>query len=237
MHNVMLLNPKGGCGKTTLATNLASFYAAHGLSTALVDYDAQGSSTRWLAIRPLALPPIHGVAAYRKPAGVTRSWHLRLPGGTQRVVTDTAAGVAVPQLAELVTRADSIVVPVLPSHIDIDAAFDFIDALSRMKQVRAGKPRIAVVINRVRANATIYQQIERFLDRARLAVVARLRDTQEYVRAGQAGLGVHELGGRHAAPDREQWAPLLGWIEKRPEQEFSSRAVASGPARGAYALS
>ncbi len=237
MHNVMLLNPKGGCGKTTLATNLASFYAGCGLSTTLVDYDAQGSSTRWLAVRGVALPPIHGIAAYRKPAGVTRSWHLRLPVGTERVVTDTAAGVAATQLPELVARADTIVVPVLPSHIDIDAAFDFIDALKGLKEVKAGKPRIAVVINRVRANATIYQQVERFLDRARLAVVARLRDTQNYVRAGQAGLGVHDLGDAHAAPDREQWAPLLGWIERRPEHEFAPRALGSGLPRRAYAFS
>lgn len=236
MHHVMLLNPKGGCGKTTLATNLASFYAACGLSTALVDYDAQGSSTRWLAVRASTLPPIHGIAAYRRPAGVTRSWHLRLPAGTQRVITDTAAGVSAPQLTELVARADTVIVPVLPSHIDIDAAFDFIDALRGLKQVRTGAPRIAVVINRVRANTTVYQQIERFLDRARLAVVARLRDTQNYVRAGQAGLGVHELDERHAAPDQEQWAPLLGWIEKRPEQEFSPRAVDSDLPRRAYAL-
>ena len=148
-----------------------------------------------------------------------------------------SAGVAAPQLGELVAGADTIVVPVLPSHIDIDAAFDFIDTLKRLKQVRAGKPRIAVVINRVRANATIYQQVERFLDRARLAVVARLRDTQNYVRAGQAGLGVHDLGDMHAASDREQWAPLLGWIERRPEQEFLPPATGSGPLRGAYALS
>lgn len=236
MHKLMLLNPKGGCGKTTLATNLASFYAARGLSTSLVDYDAQGSSTRWLAVRTPELARIHGVAAYRNPTRVTRSWYLRLPAHTERVVTDTPAGVRGPELAELVRRADTVVVPVLPSHIDIDAALDFIEMLRGMKRVQGGKTRIAVVINRVRANTTMFQQMERFVGRVRLPVVARLRDTQNYVRAGQAGVGIHELGELQAQPDRDQWAPLLAWIERRPERDFSTPAARAGHLRRAYAV-
>jgi len=124
----MLLNPKGGCGKTTIATSLASYYAASGLRTALEDHDSQGSSTRWLNVRPADLAPIHGVAAFRAARGVTRTWQMRLPSNVERVVVDTAAGLDPTQVPEMVQRADFIVVPVLPSRIDMDAAQDFLTA-------------------------------------------------------------------------------------------------------------
>lgn len=232
----MLLNPKGGCGKTTLATNLASFYASRGFATALVDYDAQGSSTRWLGVRGSERPPIYGIAAYRNPIGVTRSWYLRLPAGTERVVTDTPASIRAPELRELVRGTDTIVVPVLPSHIDIDAALDFMDVLQATKHVRSGNPRVAVVVNRVRMSGLVVRQLERFLGRVRAPVVARLRDARNYVRAGQGGAGIHELEEPRSQRDREQWAPLLSWIEGRPERDFAPPTEVSGPPERAFAV-
>jgi len=228
MHRVTLLNPKGGSGKTTLATSLASYYAVSGYQTALVDYDAQGSSTRWLGIRPERCPPIHGIAAYRNPAGVTRSWHLRTPPGTERVVTDTPAGIRTPELGNLIRATDVILIPVLPSSIDIDAVTDFIAKLRQIREVRAGERRVALVANRVRGHPGAFQRLQGTMEGAGLDIIAWLRDTQSYLRAGAEGVGVHELTGARALRDQAQWAPLLAWIERRSPREFLPAGDAPG---------
>ena len=155
MLRIMLLNPKGGCGKTTIATTLASYYAACGLRTALEDHDSQGSSTRWLNARPADLSSIHGVAAFRAARAVTRTWQMRLPADVERVVVDTAAGLDLTQVPELVRRADLIVVPVLPSRIDMDAAQDFLELLARAPAVRQGPRRVAVAAHRERRCSSV----------------------------------------------------------------------------------
>ncbi|MCP5150841.1 MAG: ParA family protein [Ectothiorhodospiraceae bacterium] len=216
MRRVMVLNPKGGSGKTTIATSIASLYAALRLPTVLFDHDAQGSSTRWLRVRPSAMPEIHGVAAYRQPVGVTRAWQQRLPQGTERVVVDTPAGVRAANLIDLVRKADNIVVPVLPSHIDIDAVSAFLDDLAALEPVRLGQTKVAVVANRVRTRNVVFKDLERFLRHVRFPFVTRLRDSQNYVRATERGLGIHDLDRRATRLDRDQWGPLLAWIEDRP---------------------
>ncbi len=212
MQTIMLLNPKGGSGKTTLATSLASCYACGGYSTALIDHDAQGSSTRWLRVRPADAPPIHGVAAFRNPIGVTRSFMLRTPPNTDRVVVDTPAGLGAHDLANLVRKANSIVVPVLPSYIDIDAVSAFLQQLIRIDTVRSQRTRVCVIANRVRPNTTIVHELERFLGELEFPFIARFRDSQNYVRAGEQGLGLHELHHTQTRFDRRQWEPLLGWL-------------------------
>lgn len=212
MQTVMLLNPKGGSGKTTLATSLASCFACGGYATALIDHDAQGSSTRWLKVRPADYPFIHGVAAFRNPVGVTKAWLMRLPPQTERVVIDTPAGFGAHHLAELVRKADCIIIPVLPSFIDIDAVSSLLEPLSRMEAVRAGHTRVALVANRVRPNTMVVHELERFLSSLQFPFVARFRDSQNYVRAGELGLGMHELHAVQTRSDRLQWEPLLEWI-------------------------
>lgn len=236
MHKVMLLNPKGGSGKTTLATTLASYYAANHYPTVLIDHDGQGSSTRWLGARPERAPAIHGVAAFRNPVGVTRSWHLRLPPGTERVVVDTPASIRDPHLSDLVRGTDSILIPVLPSHIDIDAAADFVQTLLHIQQVRSGATRVGVVANRVRSRTAALVQLQGFLEGLRFPLVTRLRDTQNYVRAGKLGVGIHELGGARTLRDREQWATLLAWVEQREREEFTPRGSPVAGGDHAWAL-
>lgn len=213
MQTTMLLNPKGGSGKTTLATSLASCFACGGYATAVIDHDAQGSSTRWLNVRPAAYPTIHGVAAFRTPLGVTRSWAMRVPPDTERVVVDTPAGLGAHHLADLVRKADSVIIPVLPSFIDIDAVSGFLKDLARIDTVRARRTRVAVVANRVRPNTSVVHELERFLSELDFPFIARFRDSQNYVRAGEQGLGLHELQATQTRFDRRQWEPLIGWLK------------------------
>ena len=214
MQRIMLLNPKGGSGKTTIATSLAAHLAGEGLATVLIDHDAQGSSSRWLRVRNAALPEIHGIEAFRTQMAVTRSWQMRLPHGTERVVVDTPAGFRPPQLVDLIRQADFILVPVLPSHIDIDAVSGFLDDLRRMPPVHSGSTRVALVANRVRSKTSIELELETFLQRAGYPFVARLRESQRYVRAAERGEGVHEVRTRRGARmDVEQWRPMLAWLE------------------------
>ena len=227
IHRVMLLNPKGGSGKTTLATSLAGYYAARNLPTIVFDYDAQGSSTRWLRVRPAAFPEIHGVAAFRAAAGVTRSWQMRIPPGIERAVIDTPAGMRISEVSNLARHADSILIPVLPSHIDIDAVSVFVEELSRLEPIRSGRTKVAVVANRIRANTVIFRELDDFLSRLEFPFIARLRDSQNYVLAAEMGLGLHELRRVHTKKDRSQWAPLLNWLE--PDLYFKTEKPSANP--------
>ena len=216
MQRILVLNSKGGCGKTTIATNLASLYASYGFATALMDYDPQASSIRWLNQRPQDKPTIHGVRAYQRQTGATTSaWQLRLPSETERVVIDAPAGVSGQQLVNYVQRVDTILIPVLPSPIDIHAATHFIKDLLLIGKVRTTGVRVGVMANRAKKNTLVYQSLERFLKTLRLPLLAILRDTQHYVHAAERGVGVHELWDRRAEEDRLQWINLFEWLEDR----------------------
>ena len=214
-RRIVVVNPKGGSGKTTVAINLAAYYAAAGSATALVDHDPQGSSSRWLKRRAADLPPIHGICAYERNARVTRSFLLRLPPGTDRVIVDTPAAVTAQEMPQLVRGADAIIVPVMPSDIDIHTASKCIADLLLVAKVRRSDHRIAVVANRTRRNTLVLATLLRFLDTLHIPVVTTLRDSQNYARAAQYGHGVHEMKSYRLREDVESWRPLIEWIETR----------------------
>lgn len=214
IRRVLVVNAKGGCGKSTVATNLASYYAAHQRHAALLDYDPQGSSMQWLACRDEDRFPIHGVAAFRKPtSGMTRSWQMRLPAETERLILDAPAGVHGMPLIDLVREADTIVIPVLPSPIDIHAASHFIKDLLLVAKVRSRSIRVGVVANRVRKNTKVFNSLQRFLESLNIPFVAYLRDTQNYVRSSEEGLGISEWEAHMIRYDRAQWDKLVRWID------------------------
>lgn len=214
LRKVLVLNPKGGSGKTTLATNLAAYYALRGLQPTLLDLDAQGSSLRWLGKRPDDRPRIHAVKGFDLPGNVTRSFALRPPADTRRLVVDTAAGLPRVELREVTRDADRILIPVLPSDIDIHAATRCVaDLLLTAKIPRSGN-RIAVVANRVKRNTRMFRALMRFLTTLQIPVVAVLRDTQNYVRAFETGQGIHELRGGTQSRDVEHWTSLIDWLEE-----------------------
>ena len=214
IQKIVVLNSKGGCGKTTIATNLASLYSREGYATALMDYDPQGSSLRWLKVRPDDSSSIYAVpAAQRQKTASTLAWQMRVPPETQRVIIDAPAGVDDLQLQNFVRQANAIIIPVLPSPIDIHAATRFIESLLLVGKVRQHGVRVGVVANRVKQNTRIYQSLQRFLDTLKLPLITTLRDTQHYVRAAERGIGVHDLWDKRADIDREQWLPLWQWLE------------------------
>jgi len=216
IQRIIVLNTKGGCGKTTIATNLASYYAHSGFSTSLMDYDPQGSSTRWLNLRSNERPSIHGVEAHKKPHGnVTRVWQNRIIPDTERVIIDAPAGVDHAQLLDFTRQVDTVLIPVLPSPIDIHAVTRFVEDLLLVAKVRRLGIRVGVVANRAKTNTIIYKSLERFLKTLHLPFITTLRDTQNYVRAAERGIGIHEMWDKRVDVDKMHWQPLFDWLEEK----------------------
>jgi chromosome partitioning protein len=214
-QRIVVLNTKGGSGKTTIATNLAAYYAAAGRRVALLDLDPQGSSMRWLKQRPPEAPPIHGIAGYETRLNVTRSFALRSPPGTEHVIVDTPAALPVAQMPETVRDASAIIVPVLPSDIDIHAASRCIADLLLVAKVHRSERRLVIVANRARRYTKAFQSLMRFLQSLRIPVAAVLRDSQAYMRSAETGLGLHEMKGALLQEDLDSWKPLVEWLERR----------------------
>lgn len=223
LRKIVVLNPKGGSGKTTLAVNLAAYFAAAGRKAALMDFDPQGSSLRWAQNRPEERPYIHCVAAFQNDPRVTRSFQLRMPPEVRQLVIDTPAAVSAQRLSQFTRGAHAIVVPVLSSDMDIHAASQLISDLLLVAKVSRRMGRLGVVANRVRENTVAYRRLMRFLDSLNIPVIGALRDSQSYVHAVEQGLGIHELRSSQATRDVESWAPLIGWLEQRMATALTPR--------------
>jgi len=208
MRHIMVLNPKGGCGKSTLATNLASYYAKQGKKVALADYDPQESSLDWLAQRPKKRPPITGLAGHKDGL-------KHLPRDTEVVVIDAPARSHGKELTNLLNHAETILIPVLPSLIDMHAIEKFIAELQAAPAVKNRKVKIAVVANRVREGTLIFDELDDFLAGIKVPYIATLREAQNYIRAYTRGLGIHELPDYLSWPDQEEWGPLTDWLNSR----------------------
>jgi chromosome partitioning protein len=213
MQRIVILNPKGGSGKTTIAINLASHFAARGARTVLMDYDPQASAARWAGKRREPQPPIHLIRAYERDSRTTRAFQLRLPQDTAQVIVDTPAAIDAHEMPELTRTADKILVPVLPSDIDIHACSRCIANLLLVAKVRRDDHRLGIIANRVRRNTQIYESLMRFLATLDIPIVATLRDSQNYVRAAEFGLGLAEMKQYQVEADLAQWRSLLDWLE------------------------
>ena len=221
MQRIVVLNPKGGSGKTTLAINLAAFFAGRGDSTLLIDRDPQGSATRWLRKRRPPQAAINGIATFEHDARTTRAWQMRVPEGTDKIVVDSPAAVEARALPELTRDANKIIVPVLPSDIDIHAASRCIADLLLVAKIKRAENRIGVIANRVRKNTLMFQSLMRFLEKLEIPVVATIRDSQNYVRAAELGTGIHEMKPYLVREDLGQWETLLAWLE--PERVLTEQ--------------
>jgi chromosome partitioning protein len=208
MRHIMVMNSKGGCGKSTIATNLAVCYALDGATVALADFDPQRSCLDWLDMRASARAPIHGVAAYEDGL-------KGIPRNADVVVIDAPARSHGKELNELVRRAETIIVPVLPSTIDMLATEKFIDELLHVGKVERKQVKIGLVGNRIKRYTLIFDELETFLKKQKAPYIGALRDAQNYVRAYTRGLGVLELPEYLAWPDWAEWAPVLSWLESK----------------------
>ena len=204
MPVIMVANPKGGVGKTTLATHLAGFLAARGTHVMLGDVDRQQSSRTWLALRPAGLPRI-------ETWEVARDEIVRPPKGTTHVVLDTPAGLHGKRLDEVMKIADKVLVPLQPSIFDIHASSDFIRQLQSHR--RGDRVEMAIVGMRTREGTISTDQLRTFLDGVGLPVLGFRRDTQNYVHLAAHGLTLWDVGSARFERDREQWEPITTWVD------------------------
>ena len=214
LHKIVVLNPKGGCGKTTLAFNLAGYLASAGRKVALIDMDRQGSSTRWLQNRSSPRPQIHGISVTNSAEDANGDRCVVVPYDVKYAVIDAPAGLAGDQLIDYTCGAHAILVPVLPSDLDIHAASRLISDLLLVAQVSRRKGRLGVVANRVNERTIAYQQLTKFLDRLSISVVGTLRDSQNYTRAAANGICIHEMPPSRASKDLAQWELVTQWLER-----------------------
>lgn len=238
LQRIVILNPKGGCGKTSLATNLASYFALRGPPPALLDQDPQGASMLWLQNRPKNRPPIHGIAAFKQSMNATRSWQLRVPQETRHLIIDTPAALEGPEIHDVIYDATNVLIPVLPSAIDIRSAAKFIADLLLYAQLDRGTTCVGIVANRTRSNTRSLQQLMRFLSSLRIPVIAVLRDSQNFVAAADEGLGIYELPYFRAKQDIAEMSKIVDWLDRwHVSSSAMTRAtVAPEDARGQIQL-
>lgn len=227
LNRIVVLNPKGGCGKTTLVTNLAGIYAARGPLPAVMDFDPQGSTVRWIEKRPTDAPPIHGIAAFKNTMQTTRSWQLRVPDETTTLLIDSPAGLNHEGLRAMTRDACSILVPVLPSSIDIHAASRCIADLLLIGKIDRRDRKLAVIANRTRQNTKSFDKLMRFLDSLDIPIIGVLRDSQSFVHAVENGIGVCEMPRRRVQREVEELEKIVSWLDgwqKRRRQSAGSEA-------------
>jgi chromosome partitioning protein len=210
MRRIMVMNAKGGCGKTTLATNIAGHYASKGKRVTLVDFDPQGCSMDWLSKRRKHVPAIRGI-------------HARDPGrhfseNSDVMVFDAPARVHGGELGQLLKITQTVVLPVLPSPIDIDAAKSFLKELQSSTAYKKKQVKVGLIANRVRDNTEMSYELDSFLDKKRLPYVAYLREAMNYIRAFQRGLAVSELPPYLAKQDWKQQKMLFDWLDSAESQ-------------------
>lgn len=208
MKTVLVASSKGGVGKTTIATHLAAHAALEGLRTVLVDADPQHSSTRWAERRAeleSAVLPLDGTK---------KSWARHVPEDTQRIVIDAPAGATVDSLEGFLEDAECLVVPVLPSTLDIDATVGFLNGIAKHPRVRRGQIRVGLVGNRLRPWTNASQQAVALLEQWPYPVVAQLRDSQAYVVLVGLGRSLFDYHSQNVRDHQQDWAPLLKWVRK-----------------------
>jgi chromosome partitioning protein len=213
VRTILVINSKGGCGKTTVTTNLASYYASTGKKVAIMDYDPQGSSLEWLKQRPTNRAPIHGANAVKQTGQPLRSLHMWVPDETDILFLDAPGGINGILLQDIVAKSELVIVPVTPSPIDIHATAKFIKDLLIFGKVRARKVNVAVVANRVRSSMPTYEPFERFLGSLGLPLLSRVQDSDTYLAAVEDGIGVFEMESELSMPERQEFLPIIKWID------------------------
>jgi chromosome partitioning protein len=201
---ILVANRKGGCGKTTIATQLAGALAAYGDTCYLADTDRQRSSLGWLANRPSGVPVITALD-WTREIGKT-------PGRNGFLVIDTAAGLRGKHAVEMVALADLLLLPLVPSAFDEAATRRFLGRVRKSRRIAAGRTRIGIVGNRIRSGTLSADRFERFVAGLGYPLVARLRDSQLYVQCALTGVSLFDAHGKRALDLQSDWRPLLDFV-------------------------
>lgn len=211
LRKIVILNPKGGCGKTTLATNIASYFSLRGPAPTLIDADPIGYTTRWLERRPPACNRINGLSIDELAMLGRRNWSFRMPAEAGPVIVDTPAALRRRDISELSYDADCILIPVLPSEFDIHATSNFIAEL--LVETEFDRP-VAVVANRTRKNTKSLDRLLQILKSFETPTIAVLRNSQNYVHAAELGVGIYEMPHHKVKQDIEQMDLVVSWLEQ-----------------------
>lgn len=212
MNSTLVINAKGGVGKTTLVTNLASYFASRCVPTTIADVDPQGSSLNWLQQRSTDAFKIHGADLSPRGAPGASVNRRQIPRETQQLIIDAPAGPSRLLLQDLLARTQSILIPVAPSAIDVHATANFIKELLLVGQVRFRNIRVAVVANRVRTSRPVYAPLEKFVASLKISFLTKISDSDAYVDAAESGLGVFEMPEDQGAAERRELLPVIEWV-------------------------
>ena len=204
MPVVVVANPKGGVGKSTLATNIAGYFAGGGHTVMLGDTDRQQSSRLWLGLRPAAARTITGW-------DVGEDRMAKPPKGTSHVVLDTPAGLHGKALRQVVDIADKVVVPLQPSIFDIYATRHFLDELAELK--KATHKQVGIVGMRVDPRTIAADKLDEFVKGLKLPVIGSLRSTQIYIHLAARGLTLFDVAPGRVERDLEQWQDICRWLD------------------------
>jgi chromosome partitioning protein len=235
LNKIVILNPKGGCGKTTLATNLASYFALRGPTPTLIDCDPEGYTERWLERRPPGNPKIKGIASDEFSLHGNRNWPFRKPKDAGAVIIDTPAALGRREISELTHDADCILVPILPSNFDVQVTANFIAELLLLTDFDLP---VAVVANRTRRNTKSLERLMRILANLETPTIAVLRDSQNYVHAAAHGLGIYEMPHFRVRQDLEQMALIIDWLDRQLMRTFEPTLISRvNPLRKLFAPS
>ena len=202
MVNILVANPKGGSGKTTIATNLAGYFSGLGGTVTLHDLDRQKSASRWVERRPKELPKIHSNNQRNKSHLTDSDW----------MITDSPAGLREEKLSDAIKHADCVIVPIQPSAFDIGATNNFLDILIEEKAIRKNKTFVALVGMRVNSRALSAIALAKYMEEAHFEVLTYLRNAQVYITAAEQGVSLFDMRPSLVAQDVQQWTPLLDWV-------------------------
>jgi chromosome partitioning protein len=208
MQKILVASSKGGCGKTTIATNLAAHFAQEGKNTVLVDADRQGSSQRWAEKRAGLPAAVLAISALRP------NWENKIPEDAERVIIDGPAGIRAGELAELLSGVDALLIPVLPSRIDLEASEVFLREIANGARIKRGKVAVGLVANRLKPWTTASQEAIEEIKRLPFPLLAQLRDTQGYVLVAGLGKSIFDYHSELIRTHQEDWDKLLRWLKK-----------------------
>ena len=214
---ITIMNGKGGSGKSTIATNLAVILSTHDESVTLIDSDPQCSSIRWLKERPHSSVSIKGITVEESYSRLrnTRLWAGGIGPKTEYVIIDTQAGLRGLDLSDIIDKSDMIIIPVLPSAIDMRATADFVAQIFLSNAYRRTKKPIGVVANRVINDSVIYRKLQKFLLSLKINFISTYRDSRAYLDAAERGLGIFELNMGDLAVERVEWDLLTKWVQDK----------------------